>query len=535
MALLLLNQIVARCVILLLLSTTTTYAWNANYEPNHEAIYMGNNENKKLVFLVGPHNSAYTSVEQFIQSYHGPFRKGHPNLRSLTYWRWGGNNPNIVIDPTNPNVDEYLKSIKETFEKDDGDMNGIVVSSQWFDQVGSDATYDAISAMDRVVTYLNVHPKDVMVIVNYRTPRVEQWISMWKHVTEGYYAESTYEEWMCDTHDVYSWDDNEEERNLRRDMLGARMNPLNAVSVYLQQGYNVKLIDLGGVDKSGQSLVHVVAAQILLGETSDGLVTHHKSKDWHFNSGEKEFTELNDKEYGKIERLFRFRDCSYQRTLKEYTLTGQLEIMYKDSMWNWTIPENDNPLDAFHKLPHDYYSRQGGGKNGVYEVCDSRQTPYYTKLANDTDALYSALLSQLECKYHEIKTPETSMNAALGMSENEIEIIDIITLVLVIIAAIVLYKRLKNRYDDYCNNGDGDETELKGFLEEEESESNNNAAAVGEKKQQQHHHFHRKTSSPPAAAVVKNKVTSARPKFRDVPVVQSTFGSSNDDIDGDII
>jgi len=152
-----------------------------------------------------------------------------------------------------------------------GKSNGIIIASSYFDQVGPFASYDAMASLNDITSFLEVKRSDVTIVLNYRTPRVDQWISMWKDAPKEF-AAASYEEWMCNP---YENDDNDAIR-LRLDMLGAQMNPLSAANEYLKNGYNVKLIDQGGVEAIGKNVVTIIATHILQAATNNTDVISHE-------------------------------------------------------------------------------------------------------------------------------------------------------------------------------------------------------------------------------------------------------------------
>ena len=61
-------------------------------------------------------------------------------------------------------------------------------------------------------------------------------------------------------------------------MIGASMNALNAAYEFLRKGWNVKLIDLEGVHKSGRDVTHVIGCEILLGKCENGFLYAHSKE-----------------------------------------------------------------------------------------------------------------------------------------------------------------------------------------------------------------------------------------------------------------
>lgn len=354
-------------------TTTNASAWPINKESEHEAILLGGN--KKIVFLAGPHNSAYNSVRKFVAKWAHPFTKGHVRTESLANWRWGGDDIHkLITEPNEPNT-EVWELLQAQFEEPES--NGVIVGSAFFDQIGSSAMHDGLSAMKNIIKHLGViDPKDVLVIEHYRTPRFDQWISMWKHA-DGEYAESTYEDWLCDTHNK------PEEQAKRLDMLGARTNTLGATLAYLKEGWEVKLLETTGMDNSDINIVQVVVTQILQGKTKNGVIVHHEYVKNHANEGDRDFTEFEEADIALSEDLFRYRDCAYQTDLMPYIGDKTLDVLYNHSL---------------------------------FSTCNGSKRDLYQRLVDNPENMYSALLRQLKCPNHDVDfAGHTTIKQALGL------------------------------------------------------------------------------------------------------------------------
>jgi hypothetical protein len=329
------------------------------YTDTHAAVKLSS---KQLYFFAGPHKSASTSVEKFFHRWAaGGHSSSHPHTIPLQYWRWPDIDEDegykeygsLVTDPSSQ-MDQALSIIQQKFDESD---NGVFLGTEEFDQIGSDAIYNAMPVMDAIVDKLGVKNRNIKVIINYRAPRLDQWISMWKHA-EDEYEDSSYEVFICDAHNK------EEDKKLRYSMIGAEMNPLNAALAFLRKGWKVTLMDMGGVEKAGKDIVHTIGCDVLLGGCDDGIMGSLQDYLPMTNAVDKEFNELSDEESDKIEKLFRYRDCGYQTLLAKYVNTGQMEILYQDSLWSECYADPS----------------------------------YYKKFIDNTPIMYNALLGQLECE-----------------------------------------------------------------------------------------------------------------------------------------
>jgi len=405
------------------------------YTDTHVAVkFQGD---KKLFFFAGPHKSASTSVEKFFAKWAAEgYRPGHPHLATLQYWRWPIFDPNneakgysklVKKQDDKEYVNNALDFIQTKFEESD---NGVFLGTEEFDQVGPDKFLDAMPVMEAIVDKLKVDHKDIKVILNYRTPRVEQWISVWKHAGDEYKGAS-YEDFMCKAHG------NENDKKYRLSMIGAEMNALGAAKVFLERGWQVALVDMGGVLKAGKHVVHTIGCDILKGACDKGVL--HSLQDYKPNKNEIEMdlNELNEEETAKIEKLFRYRDCSYQSDLQNYIDKGQMEVLYKDTLWQ-----------------------------------ECSDTPdYYNKFKDNTPMLYNALLGQLECKDnpHDLEVG-ADMTAALKLTSKGGGgggggVLDFLFFFVVLVVAMgaaaneVLKHRSKKRQEIFASGGDIDDAE----------------------------------------------------------------------------
>lgn len=297
----------------------------------------------------------------------------------------------------------------------DESENGIVVGTQLFDQIGHNAIYDALTPMNKIVNRLGIEDSNVTVILNYRTPRIEHWLSIWKAND----ADSSYTDFMCKTYD------NKELRKDRMSQLAASMNALNGAYEFLKRGWNVKLIDLEGVHDTNKDVTHVIGCDILKGQCDgDGYLFRHDK----FRTPDEGIPDIgndvSEEEAVKIEQLFRYRDCGFETLLQPFLDGGQMEVLYKDSIWADCNVDNQ---DTYHNL------------------------------AGAEDLVYSALLSQLNCEGMEIGDSIVSMDEALGVGAYAIVkgpdvggeldsffnhiVVPLVFMVAIVGAAYVAYKR----------------------------------------------------------------------------------------------
>jgi hypothetical protein len=328
-------------------------------------MFFQNDANKELVFFAGPAAAASTSVERWFYDY---YTKPTSDRYALRHWRWpiiDGPNSNalnekfkifreLVLQPENQELkQEIFSGIKAAFDEAD---TGIILGTEDFDQVGPYTNYDALAAMNEVVDLVGAKKSDVRVIVNYRTPRFHQWISLWKH--SGH--DMTYTDYMCSS----KYDEQSRQERIRN--LATHMDPLNAATAFLKEGYKVSLIDMGGVADVKKDIINVIVCDILEGKClmDDEIVYGHRGDDTHFNVKEQDFYELSKEQIEMGEELFMFRDCALHEQLTAYE---SLDIFYMENLF-------------------DYCSFDSKSKEKTYEYLD--HTP---------EAVYSSLLTQLGC------------------------------------------------------------------------------------------------------------------------------------------
>ncbi|KAL3929236.1 MAG: hypothetical protein SGBAC_012303 [Bacillariaceae sp.] len=274
-------------------------------------------------------------------------------------------------------VGDVIASVENMWEDSE---NGIVVGTEFFDQVGRNARYDAMTPMNKIVDTLEQEDSDVTVILNYRSPRIEQWLSIWKASDPN----STYTEFMCKS---YHNPEDPDLKKVRLDQLSASMNGLNAAYEFLRRGWKVKLIDLEGVHETNRDVTHVIGCDILMGQCEDGFIAKHDK----YRTPDEEVpdigTDVDEDEARKVEELFRFRDCGYEALLRPFVESEQLEVMYKYSIW---------------------------------ADCEPGRAEIYKNLANADEVVYTALLSQVDCSSVGIDVHDgiITMDEALTMSGN---------------------------------------------------------------------------------------------------------------------
>lgn len=287
---------------------------------------------KKLVLFAGPHKAASVSVELFFYNHASEYEDTTP-AEGLAGWKWPKLTQNLWIDPDHMmpmsdvlnalvtqanNITAQLilrQAIQTAWESAE---HGIIVGTAEFDRVATTpyTHFDGLGAMKGVVQQLQVPPEDVTVILNYRTPRRDQWISMWKHA-EG---DDHYKKFMCKS----------DSRELE-EVLDTAMNPLKLAVAYRKEGWNVVLIDMSGVNAKEKDVSHVIACDILEHTVcQNGLVIpilHSYTANY---GGDKNLNSLEGRDQNEMDQLFRERDCYYEPALSN---DRGFKILYRDTIW----------------------------------------------------------------------------------------------------------------------------------------------------------------------------------------------------------
>ena len=330
---------------------------------------------KDLWVLAGPRRTATSSVADFLYQYARgpqPGRKDGKTYHPLAKFRWPmvyGTYTNktyvdepykrfnhLVTDYNNENVrNEILEAIKKDYEQQY--VNGVIFGGEEFEQVGVHAQngYDAIQAVRAAVEITGAKPECVTIIINYRVPRFEHWVSLYSDTTKD--DPMPYNQHMCEEKSV---DDRVQE-------LGCSMNPLYLAETYLAEGWNVKVIDMGGVGTFSTDIAHTISCEVMGGACDDdGWVKNHGDQVFDDKALEYEFDHLSDEEKKESEKLFRYRDCAYQEDLESNPNFG---VVMPDSIWK----------DCKHDQNHEW----------IYQTFRDEET--------GTKLFYDGLLSQVDC------------------------------------------------------------------------------------------------------------------------------------------
>lgn len=297
-------------------------------------------EGKRLVLFAGPHAASAESVQTFFYN-HASGAEGKEIATGLNGWRWPVVDAELwleglplaktavfdalVKDADNATAqDVLLQAISKAW---DASTNGIVVGTAEFDKVG-DTLYsnlNGMEAMQSVVDHLQVRPENVTVVLNYVVPRLEQWLSIWRHADA---TGSHYKRFICG--------DNEPELY---ELLDTAMNPLELATRFRGEWWNVVLMDMGGVRAMGHDISHAIACNVLDGTTCQGGFVVPVTETYPDPLDNVTLSSLDPTQHDEMDQLFRERDCYLEQFLKN---DKGFKIQYKDTIWQGCIHSSTN-------------------------------------------------------------------------------------------------------------------------------------------------------------------------------------------------
>ena len=161
-----------------------------------------------------------------------------------------------------------------------------------------------------------IQPDDFSIIVNYRSPRYEQWISIWRQLTRVKHVD--YKTYICANDD--------EEYSKRWEYLDAVANPLGLVRHFRSQNWKVVLIDMEGVAKEKLDISHVVACKVLGAECEHGWL----GVDRILQNAKTEDPGITREQAEEMEFILRQRDCAYQNNIQN---DSGVTILHQDALF----------------------------------------------------------------------------------------------------------------------------------------------------------------------------------------------------------
>jgi hypothetical protein len=286
-------------------------------------------QQQRLVLVAGPHKSASSSVQEFFMRYASDQKRKHP---ALVNWTWPYNPRRRSYLPRKgfaPLVTEYddlgfrqlildtiMLAWNSTKTRDKHlDAGGLIFGSEEFDRFG-DTPWSHRNGMLPIQDILELlKPREFEILVNYRTPRHQHWISIWKQLVRT--RPVPYRDFLCKD-DVRTWE-----------YLDAVSNPLGLVRAFRANSWKVTLIDMAGVANDQMDVAHVVACEVLkvpcqngwVGGVVEQILQNTKTGD----------PEMTLQQIEGMEFLLRQRDCAYRDELEQ---DNGVQILHKFALWD---------------------------------------------------------------------------------------------------------------------------------------------------------------------------------------------------------
>ena len=177
---------------------------------------------------------------------------------------------------------------------------------------------DSLRTLYNIIEDLDIPREDVTIVLLYTTPRIDQWSSMF-HTQSSH---STYKNFVC----------KDDEVDLRWELLDTSMNVLKLSKDFIQNGFNVLLIDEDGTKEVNQDPAHVLACSIPGVECDElGWVTDLKEERAERLTNYHDLDDvLSESQIDELETLFLQRDCMFRSALAEHS---QFQVVNQRSLW----------------------------------------------------------------------------------------------------------------------------------------------------------------------------------------------------------
>lgn len=167
--------------------------------------------NQQLVILAGPHKTSETAIEEFFYSFARGDTPEFEKEASLQGWSWpqvlGLGSPHKAYNQLVTSTEDVKVKILGVLEgHKDRASKGFIIGGPEFDRVGDTAwsNWDAIDMVTRVADTLEINQEDVTIVLLYKLPRIEQWLSIiseeaaeWEQNSQKEYDDH-YEAFICD-------------------------------------------------------------------------------------------------------------------------------------------------------------------------------------------------------------------------------------------------------------------------------------------------------------------------------------------------
>jgi len=301
---------------------------------------MVHSDNKQLIIFAGPHETSAVPVNKFFVD-HASDKEGTNRSTSLDGWIWpiidseilGNTQSHRIFDlllsdaDTRPVQNVIMDGIRDSWNKA---QNGVIIGSLDFDRVGENpySSYDALGAVDRVVQTLGIPDNDVTVVLNYRSRRLDHLSAVWWN----HFDAESFQDFVC----------SDAQADKRWEWMDTVMNPLKLANAYIEEGWNVAMIDQEGTSIAGKDVAHAVACGLMNDVDCDnGWVRGLKSETIDAPLSY-EIDALNDIQRTKLEILFRMRDCFYKYALES---DNKFSTVNRNELWKSCLLKDRNKFE----------------------------------------------------------------------------------------------------------------------------------------------------------------------------------------------
>lgn len=291
---------------------------------------------KHLVFLAGPRQSDSSEVDHFFHTHALGTKANNTGLKG---WVWPIINAelpgekhryfeNFFWNAQNATVKNILmESIQDAWKSAE---HGVIIGAEGFGNTRGDPQSVGLKTMDEIISKLNVPMEHVHVVMLYRSPRLDQWVSLYHHN-----AIYDYESFVC-------------EEDYTEHLANIPMNPFMVASVYREHGWNVATIDVAGTHNKELDLSHTVACRVLpKTECQNDWIAgleDQTTRDERVNLGE--FTGLPLSQQNELEGMFQGRDCYYKDKLES---DNGFKVVHEEAVWV-KCGTSDSEKDRYHQL-----------------------------------------------------------------------------------------------------------------------------------------------------------------------------------------
>jgi hypothetical protein len=273
---------------------------------------------QRIVVFVGPHKTGSTSIEQFFVDYasnDNPKQK----LAAFENWTWpmiglrSDGNALFGFEPNNPRHKnktsrvKFERAIRDKMISSGRESQNVFFGTENFDK------FERTGALDKILDWMNcTTPK---MIVNYRSPRMDHWLSWWKQKEKNEKLNGvSFHDFLC----------------YRSDPMPISLDPLFLVERLRNRGWQTYIVDMGGVSKAYLDVSHTIACEILEGvPCHNGWVGGLEQQIVRKNQLDGE-SGLSKSQLESMELVLRYHDCSLQ-FLQDH---AGVRVVRQDTLWS---------------------------------------------------------------------------------------------------------------------------------------------------------------------------------------------------------